>query len=260
MGVRLEGGRFALDPFTVEVPGGSVAMTASLAPTAQHTDAAFTLLMERFDFGILARRVDPETEMGGLARLDVALQTSGPSARALMANADGHLDFAIFPHDFEAGIIDLWAVNLLAAAVSAVDDEGEEGERSKLNCVVGIFDLEDGLMRALRLLLDTSRMSVEGHAEVNFDTNEVYVELAPASKRAEFFSLATPVEIEGTIPDFEIGVDAGALVGTVIRFVTSVVYVPVQRLLADEPPRDELENCLGALELRDEKKSVLGIF
>jgi uncharacterized protein involved in outer membrane biogenesis len=261
LGIRLADGRMDVDPLTLEVPGGAVAMSAGLKPGHERTDASFSLLMKRFDYGILARRVDPETPMGGYARLDVSLRSSGPNARSLMINADGHLDIAVFPHAFEAGIIDLWAVNVLPAVLSAVDGESDDGEESKINCIVGHFDLEGGVMRSDRLMLDTTRMTVEGHAEVDFETEKVDVELVPTAKHAEFFTLATPVAIDGTISDFDVDVKAGDLIGTVIRFVTSVIHVPLRRLFEDEPPKDELEHCLAALDLRGKpRKKLLGIF
>jgi uncharacterized protein involved in outer membrane biogenesis len=259
--IRLADGRVDLDPLTLEVPAGAVVMTAGLKPGRERTDASFSLLMKQFDYGILARRVDPETPMGGLARMDVSLRSSGPSARSLMINANGHLDFAIFPHAFEAGIIDLWAVNVLPAVLSAVDGESDDGEESMINCIVGLFDLEDGVMRSERLMLDTTNMTVEGHAEVDFETEKVDVELVPTAKQAEFFSLATPVAIDGTISDFDVDVEAVDLIGSVIRFVTSVIHVPLRRLFDDEPPKDELEHCLAALDRREKpRKKLLGIF
>jgi len=199
--------------------------------------------------------------MGGLARLDVDLRSRGPSARALMTNASGHLDLAIFPSAFEAGIIDLWAVNLLPAILSAVDGEVDADESSKINCIVGLFDLEGGVMQSNRLMLDTTRMTVEGHAEVDFETEKVDAEFVPTPKRAQFFSMATPVSVDGKISDFDVDVKPADLIGTVIRFVTSVIHVPLKRLFAGEPPRDELENCLAALELRNApRKRLLEIF
>ena len=75
-----------------------------------------------------------------------------------MPHANGRVDFAVWPHNLKAGIFDLWAVNLLVALVPAVDPAAE----SKVNCVVGRFDLRQGKLSHDAILLDTSRMRVNG--------------------------------------------------------------------------------------------------
>jgi hypothetical protein len=245
---KLEKGRFSLDPLELSVPGGSLRSTAVLHPTAKRVSGEVTTRVDRFDYGILARRADPETEMRGLFALDLALRSSAPSVETFMAHAGGHLDFAVFPEEFEAGIIDLWAVNLISAVLPTL----ESGDASKINCVVGLFDMNEGRMKQQSILVDTSRMSVTGKAEVDFRTQRVKVELAPSPKKPEFFNLATPIQVDGTFSDFGVGVKPEDLLGTVIRFVTSIVHVPLQRIFLGVRPADDIEGCLAAMK-RPEK-------
>ena len=162
--------------------------------------------------------------------------------------APAAINFAIFPEEFEAGIIDLWAVNLISAVLPVL----ESGDPSKINCVVGLFDMNDGRMKQRSILVDTSRMSVTGKAEVDFRTERVKVELVPSPKKPEFFNLATPIQVEGTFSDFGIGVKPEDLLGTVIRFVTSIVHVPLQRIFLGVRPAEDIERCLAAMK-RPEK-------
>jgi len=245
---KLEKGRFSLDPLELSVPGGSLRSTAALHPTAKRVSGEVTARVDRFDYGILARRADPETEMRGLLALDLALRSSAPSVETFMEHAGGHVDFAIFPEEFEAGIIDLWAVNLISAVLPVL----ESGDPSKINCVVGLFDMNDGLMEQRSILVDTSRMSVTGTAKVDFRTERVKVELAPSPKKPEFFNLATPIQVDGTFSDFGVGVKPEDLLGTAIRFVTSIVHVPLQRIFLGVRPAEDIEGCLAAMK-RPEK-------
>jgi uncharacterized protein involved in outer membrane biogenesis len=239
----LEAGRFSLDPFQLEVPGGSVRLATSIQPVGRGVEATLTTRVDRFDYGILARRADPDTEMGGLFALDVRLRSRAPDAATLMRYASGRFDFAVFPEAFEAGIADLWAVNLLSAVLPTLDKSKE----SKVNCAVGLFNMKDGRMWQETILVDTSKMSVSGTAEVDFKTERIDVTLEPAPKRPEFFSLATPLQVQGSFEDFGVEVEPEDLFGTVLRFVTSVVHVPVQRIFTRKRPADDLEGCLAAM-------------
>lgn len=70
-------------------------------------------------------------------------------------------------------------------------------------------------------------------AQVNFKKETIYMKMAPKAKTPEFFSLATPIKINGTFKDFGLDLSMVSLVGTVISFITSPVHVPIRRALVD---------------------------
>jgi hypothetical protein len=71
--------------------------------------------------------------------------------------------------------------------------------------------------------------------------------LAPKAKRPEFFSLATPIKVEGSFSDFGIGINPGSLIGTAIRFTTSPVFVPLQRFFLENESADGEGACAAAM-------------
>ena len=62
--------------------------------------------------------------------------------------------------------------------------------------------------------------------------------------------MATPIRVEGSFEDFGVGVAPTDILETVIRFVTSVIYVPIQRIFTAPSDPKELDTCMAALELR----------
>jgi hypothetical protein len=150
---------------------------------------------------------------------------------------------AIVPKDFESGLFELWAVNLLAAALPEVDSE----KTSVVNCAIFQFDIEDGIMKENAIFADTTKMQVSGKANANFKTKEVYLAMRPRAKKPEFFSLATPIQVKGTFTDYQIGVQAGGLIGTALRFITSPVVVPIQRVFTERAPADGKAACSAAM-------------
>jgi AsmA family protein len=168
----------------------------------------------------------------------------------IMANGTGHFDFAVWPGDMNADVFDLWAVNLLAAVVSSTDKE----EGSKVNCAVASFKLNDGIMQQKVLFADTSRMQIEGTADINFKTKRIELYAEPKAKRPEFFSLATPIKVKGSFADFGIGINPVRLTGSVLRFVTSPVLVPLHRLFSTDQPADGEVACAAAWQMRNTPK------
>jgi len=240
---RLHDGAISLEPATVEFPAGRLELAAQLRPTARGIESRLSLDVSELDLGVLFRRLQPGSDAGGQLTLDLELTSVAPRIDALMAHGNGRLDLGIFPERFEAGVIDLWVANLLVAVLPHVGG----GQESVLNCVVGSFDLKDGTLTQRALMLDTSKMRVDGEARVDFDQRRVELVLSPRAKRPKLFSLATPVSVGGSFDDFGVGVKATDLVGTVIGLATGVVEVPARYLLRDIQPEDGTADCRAAL-------------
>ena len=98
-------------------------------------------------------------------------------------------------------------------------------DESEINCVVGPFSVEDGLMREEAICMDTTKTRVAGDAEIDFKNRTIDMVMAPKAKKPQFFSVATPIQIKGTFDDLGLGIRPGGLAGTVASFVTS----PIQR-------------------------------
>lgn len=237
--MTIENGRFSVDPLRLDVPGGSVQVGFGYHPTATDATVHLSALIDQFDVGVLVRRVDPEKKLGGLLSVDVELDGTTPDLRHLLANTNGHVDFAFWPENLDAAILDLWAVNVLTILSEQVDDEPS----STLNCMVARFGLVEGVMQEESIFMDTTRMSVNADATIDFKVETIDVLAEPKGKRPEYFSLATPVKIQGTFTDFGIGVNKLSIAKTAVSFITSPISVTIKRLFAGEVPADGQAAC-----------------
>jgi len=240
--VTLENGRLRVAPLNLALPGGEFLLELDYAYSGSDVSARIRALAEQLEYGILARRADPQAEMGGLLTLDLDIESRVPSGEDLLAHASGRLDFMAFPHDRSADVIDLWATSLLWALLPRLDSQ----PRSVINCLVARFDLDDGLMRERALLLDTTGMVVRGAATIDFKKRQMEAVFGPQSKRPSLFALQTPVAVRGSFEDFQIGVAMEDVLRTFIRFVTSVVVVPIQRIFVGGLPADGVATCQAA--------------
>ena len=221
--LNLQDGDLNLNPLFVALPGGEIHATGHLKPVDDGFNVVLQSSIDRFDYGVMARRIDPDTNMQGEISVNIDIDTTAITPDDLFSHAHGDFGFAVWPRDFEAGIIDLWAVGLASAVLPRIGS----ADPSQLNCAVGTFNLEDGQMSDIALMLDTSRMQVAGHSSVNFTDKTIELVLVPRAKTAQIFGLSLPVKVRGSFTDFGIGVPTGEALLTTARFVTSPVIAPI---------------------------------
>ena len=72
--------------------------------------------------------------------------------------------------------------------------------------------------------------------------------MKPTPKSAQFFSLATPISITGTIIKPDIGVTPAGVVSTIFRQAISVVTVPFQWVFSDKMEAGGKKVCSAAMQ------------
>jgi hypothetical protein len=73
------------------------------------------------------------------------------------------------------------------------------------------------------------------------------VRLKPTPKQAQFFSLATPIEVKGNFKEFKAGIPAGGILTTATKLITDLAIVPLQMLFQKSVPLDGHDVCTDPL-------------
>jgi uncharacterized protein involved in outer membrane biogenesis len=236
---RLRDGRAEIGPVTVDMPGGQASGRLAYEPREKDVLASLKLDIDRFDYGVIGRRVKPGSDLDGRFSLHLDVDSRAPRLSQLLAHGNGRIDVAVWPRELRAGVFDLWAVNLFVALLPTLDPKNE----SVVNCAVGRFALKGGKLTQEQLVIDTSRMRVTGTASADFGSERIAMRLQPQAKSAQFLSLATPIEVNGSFADFRVGPNPGDVLQTVLRMATSIFWVPLQKLFSDKVPQDGADVC-----------------
>ena len=243
--VNLLDGILAVPTLLIQTPGGDVTGTAEMSWAGPDLlDTELTLSADRFDYGVLARRIDPASTMKGSLSVYADLKGRHPAAEPFLGSASGELGFGVWPEDFRSGVFDLWAVGLVSAVMPKFSDDAV----STMNCMVGRFGMDQGRLTERAVFADSSRIQVTGEVTADFSTRQVDAYLVPRAKRAQIFSFAAPVEVTGSFDEFDLGFRGGDLALATVRFITSPVVAPVRWLAGKPLPKDGEAACRIAWE------------
>jgi len=227
----------------VSVPGGSAELSMSYDSTGPEVAVTARVHVDRFDYGVLARRLRPGADLAGRFSLTLDLAGKAPTLSRIMQHANGYIDFAAWPTNLRGGVIDRWSINLFFALLPFVDP----GAEAHVNCLVMRLDIRDGTMTQDALLIDTTRVRVFGAGSANFATEAISFRFLPRAKRGAVLSLQPPIDVTGTMTDFRVNVPTGLTGDMVARFFASLFVVPIQTLTQGRLPLDGADVCTDPL-------------
>jgi uncharacterized protein involved in outer membrane biogenesis len=190
--------------------------------------------------------------MGGLVNLDMELQSSAAAPRELMANGNGYFDFSGNLENLGSGVIDLWAVNLVAAIVKSTDKN-----QSQINCAVGRWSVVDGTLTPDSFFIDTSKIRICGRGQVDFRNEYIDLVISPTPKKPQFLNLATPLKVQGSFDDINFGIASGGVISTALNVITSPLHVPLKRLTTPNIPESGNDACM--VELGPANRTTAGV-
>ena len=223
----------------LDVAGGKIDIDGAIRKNQESIEANLNIDVENFDYGIAARRRKSDTLASGLYSLRVDLNSQAEELGRLLANAHGEVAFGVWPNELEGGVFDFWSTNLLFAVVPLVGKQDD----SSFNCLVGNFNIEDGLMRENAALIDTSRTMIYVRGDVNFKTTELDLLFLPKQKQRVMFSWSTPIKVTGTFDRMRVRMSPVDLVRGTVGLALSPVTTTSDRMFGKAVPPDGSDLC-----------------
>ena len=235
---QVANGRATIGPIEVETAAGGARGSLVYEPRERDVLVDAHAKVDRLDYGMLARRIRPGGDFDGAVSLDLRLAGTAPRLSDALATGSGHFDFAVWPQRLRAGALDLRSASLLISLLPFV-----EPGASFMNCTVGQFDLKDGTLHSVRLVIDTTNTRAEGAGTISFGTDEIQLRIVPRPKVPQFFSRATSFDVSGTFDDYRFSARTADVLAMAARWVVSPVVVPIQRLVTEPVPADGRDVC-----------------
>jgi len=243
--ITLEQGRLSLKPGAAVLADGRLDFAVALDAARSPPRLGFKLALQKADLARLIREASDGDLLRG--RLDLKLEGDGRgrSLRAIMAGLNGNANAVVVDGYIARGYIDLLAADLLATL--APGGGGIAG--AKVNCFVADLPVAGGLAKTRVLLLDTERMTVVGDGTIDLSSERLNLQLKPKPKDASLLSLATPVNVGGTLADPTVRPDAVGLATGAAGALVGNLLLPGAGLLLPllSPGSDDKHPCLRAV-------------
>ncbi len=188
--LSLQDGRLQVDPLQVQAPGGAMQATVLADAAAAVPTMTFGLQAPGIAAGPLLAAFGAPGTMAGQLDANLQVHGSGDSVRAIAASLDGHLGLAMVDGELD----NAWLAGLLGDSVRGLPVE--LGGRSAVRCLALRFDAVDGQAAVRAMLLDATRLHLEGEGSVNLADETLDLRLRMLV-RLGGTSVAVPVHLTG---------------------------------------------------------------
>lgn len=194
--LELIGGVITLKPVAFGVGRGEVAGNLVLTPVegeALHLQGDVDF--RRVDISRLMRFVG--SEGGGVLTGRARIDATGRSTAEMLARGDGALILMTVGGNLSAFLVDLSGLRLGNAIFSALGLPS----RTRIECFVGDFTLQRGVLRPRVLLLETEDALLSASGSIRLDQERLDMRVRSQAKRLTVAALPTDLLVTGTLRD-----------------------------------------------------------
>ena len=222
--LELRDGAITLRPIALSVGTGQIEGNMSFTPEAGgKLRARADLQFQRLD---LSRLMQATNTFEGAGRISGRgrIEGSGGSFADILGNGTGEITLGMSGGNLSALLVDLSGLRLGNAILSALGVPG----RTVVQCFVGSFGLNRGVLGLRTVILDTEDVIVNGTGNVNLSTERMEVRLRSESKTFTIGAIPTSILIDGTFRSPDVGPDLtelaarGGLIGGLAALVAPV--------------------------------------
>ncbi|UEM18598.1 AsmA family protein [Skermanella mucosa] len=204
----LDKGVLKVEPLAIDFAEGRTRTTATLDANARPPTLQGQVSVERISSDALLTSLGVTEQVQGLVSGSMKLASAGNTPDALAAGLDGQLRFYITD-----GRINTKLVNALALSFSQVLDLlFSSGDSTPVDCMIGSFDVTDGIVKPETLIFATPEVAIRGKGRIDLAEETLDLRFTPHPRERQLFSIAVPIELGGTLsdPTIDLGASLGA--------------------------------------------------
>lgn len=192
--MKIDNGKVTLQPLNFGVAGGDITSNIILRTDVEPHTAQADITIKKLALNKLFPTVQLTQTGIGLIGGEAKFSATGNSIAELLGSANGRMGFAM-----AGGTISNMLLEIIGIDGAEIVKFLFGGDKNvSVRCMVADFKVNDGLMNAEVLVLDTTDTSITGEGNINLKEESINLTLKPLPKDASFLSLRSPLFARGT--------------------------------------------------------------
>lgn len=246
MTIVLDNGVLSYTPVKVGIADGQVTLVGTLDANAVPPRVDARIEGRNLDLArIYPELASPRGKTGRFGGF-IKIKSHGDSVATMAGAADGN--GALIMSGGEASALTLLLTNLDLAGVIPLVIGGDQ--TASLYCAVSAFTVVNGIVTPRVLVIDTSKVRIDGEGTVDLGNERYNLALKSKSKQFSLFALRGPIVVGGSLRDPSVGPAVGPIAARVGVAAGLAVVAPPLAILPfidlGGTPDVDCRNVLGA--------------
>jgi uncharacterized protein involved in outer membrane biogenesis len=216
-----------LDPLNFGVAGGNLRSAIRLNGQDKQMKSDIKMSARRLKIQQLYPELASSKTSFGEINGDARLSATGNSIAAMLGSANGEVKTLVSQGAISKFLLEAAGLNVGNVVISKLFGDKEV----KLNCLAGDLPVNNGVMQAKTLILDTEDALIVVDGTVDMKQEQLDLKVHPKSKGLRIISLRSPLYVKGTFKNPDVGVNAGVLALRAGGAVALGLLAPVTAIL-----------------------------
>jgi len=195
--IKIDNGKFKLDPATLIFEGGATKTTLLIDDTGASPEIKLECAVAGLDLTELLTYFDTTSPVAGKLTAHTQLSSRGLSLHELMTNINGEFSVNLQEGKVPNAALKLIAIDILGWSFSKAL---MQKKYSKINCCVLSLTAEQGTLEIRAFIFDSNNMTISGAGTIDLAAETCDLTLYPKKKK-KFWATVTPVSIKGKLQD-----------------------------------------------------------
>ena len=205
--IKMDNGILSLAPLNFGVAGGRITTTLKIDGSGSPAKANMTMAARGLRLKDMFPKVESMRASLGQLNGDAKLSATGNSVAALAAGVNGELKALVSQGTVSEFIMEAIGLNAGRVVVNKLFGD----KQVKLNCLATDVDIRQGVLEPKIFVLDTEDAIVEVDGNISLAKETLDLDIRPRSKGLRLLSLRSPLYVEGTFKDPDVGVNKTAI-------------------------------------------------
>ncbi len=223
--VNLQEGHLKITPLNLFFEGGHVTINSEIK-SQDNPEYKLSVSADDLRLAPLMSQITDDVPISGFTNTNIDLTTSGSSHHQMASNLSGDFDLVLENAQIPKKYIELLSVDIVDLLLPSVL---KKKSHSNLNCVVMIFDINQGDVKSETIIADGPNLVLAGQINFNLAEETVDTVLLPKRKK-RILSSVTPVKVQGPMKDPHVkAIPAKAAIAEIGgATLFSSVYIPLR--------------------------------
>lgn len=248
LALALAGGRLSIDTLTADVGAGALDGTMVLDGSVAPAPLAIAVTGEDLDLGALGGAAGLKDKLEGPLDLSIDLKGQGNSPREIAASLNGAFSGVIVDSRVRRQAVE----DAMGPGLARLGDLllGSSGDWVVVDCAVVDYGVENGVMDAKAVYVDTAVSTVTADGQIDLRTEEISMGVQPQAG-----IVSVPLLVTGTLGDPSVVPDPGkTLLSVGGALLTGGGLTAALAMMTAALPQDH--PCIGSAETAQEEAAA----